>query len=175
MDDKELLNIYTDYLISSFGATTGTGLSRLLDGAEFWKIVKPYVRQIQAEDGVMIVDDSISEKPHTDENEMVSQRSDHQRDQLHHLALPCQSNFSSVQLSSGCQNRGLYGSENKPKETSSASDKKTNLPAIASASEPKQNNIPLCGQQCLVRLGRQYDVRQTRLKARFCHALEDQS
>ena len=32
MDDKELLDIYTDYLISSFGLTTGTGLSRLLDG-----------------------------------------------------------------------------------------------------------------------------------------------
>lgn len=32
MDDKELLDIYTDYLISSFGLTTGTGLSRLLAG-----------------------------------------------------------------------------------------------------------------------------------------------
>jgi hypothetical protein len=31
MDDKELLDIYTDYLISSFGLTTGTGLSRLLE------------------------------------------------------------------------------------------------------------------------------------------------
>ncbi len=30
MDDKELLDIYADYLISSFGLTTGTGLSRLL-------------------------------------------------------------------------------------------------------------------------------------------------
>jgi hypothetical protein len=31
--NKELLDIYTDYLISSFGLTTGTGLSHLLDGA----------------------------------------------------------------------------------------------------------------------------------------------
>jgi hypothetical protein len=95
MDDKELLDIYTDYLISSFGLTTGTGLSRLLDGAishdriqrflssptkggtDFWKIVKPYVRQIQATDGIMIVDDSISEKPHTDENEIVCWHYDH--------------------------------------------------------------------------------------------------
>lgn len=95
MDDKELLDIYTDYLISSFGLTTGTGLSRLLDGAishdriqrflssptkggaDFWKIVKPYVRQMQAADGVMIVDDSISEKPHTDENEIVCWHYDH--------------------------------------------------------------------------------------------------
>ena len=33
MNDKELLDINTDYLISSFGLTTQTGLSRLLDGA----------------------------------------------------------------------------------------------------------------------------------------------
>ena len=95
MDDKELLDIYTDYLISSFGLTTGTGLSRLLDGAishdriqrflaspakggaDFWKIVKPYVRQIQASDGIIIIDDSISEKPHTDENEIICWHYDH--------------------------------------------------------------------------------------------------
>lgn len=95
MDDKELLDIYTDYLISSFGLTTGTGLSRLLDGAishdriqrflasptkggaDFWKIVKPDVRQIQTEEGVLIVDDSISEKPHTDENDIICWHDDH--------------------------------------------------------------------------------------------------
>ena len=95
MDNKALLDIYTDYLISSFGLTTGTGLSRLLDGAishdriqrflaspakggaDFWKIVKPYVRQIQSSDGIIIVDDSISEKPHTDENEIICWHYDH--------------------------------------------------------------------------------------------------
>jgi len=95
MDDKELLDIYSDYLISSFGLTTGTGLSRLLDGAishdrvqrflaspmktgaEFWQVVKPYIRQIQGEDGVLIVDDSISEKPHTDENDIICWHYDH--------------------------------------------------------------------------------------------------
>jgi hypothetical protein len=89
MNDKELLDIYTDYLISSFGLTTGTGLSRLLDGAishdqiqrflaspvksstDLWQVVKPYVRQIQSDAGVLIVDDSISEKPDTDENEII--------------------------------------------------------------------------------------------------------
>jgi hypothetical protein len=30
--DKSLLELYTDYLISSFGQTTATGLSQLLDG-----------------------------------------------------------------------------------------------------------------------------------------------
>lgn len=97
MNDKELLDIYTDYLISSFGLTTGTGLSRLLDGAishdqiqrflsgkaqngkDFWKVVKPYVRQIQSKDGDLIVDDSISEKPFTDENEIISWHYDHSK------------------------------------------------------------------------------------------------
>lgn len=95
MDDKELLDIYTDYLISSFGLTTGTGLSQLLDGAishdriqrflaspvksgvEFWQVVKPYIRQIQRDDGVLIVDDTISEKPHTDENDIICWHYDH--------------------------------------------------------------------------------------------------
>lgn len=95
MDNKELLDIYTDYLISSFGLTTQTGLSRLLDGAishdqiqrllaetrrsgkDLWQVVKPYVRQVQTEEGVMIVDDSISEKPYTDENEVICWHYDH--------------------------------------------------------------------------------------------------
>jgi hypothetical protein len=95
MNDNELLDIYTDYLISSFGLTTGTGLSHLLNGAishdriqrflaepvhsgkDLWKIVKPYVRQVQADDGVIIVDDSISEKPHTDENDIICWHYDH--------------------------------------------------------------------------------------------------
>lgn len=95
MNNKELLDIYTDYLISSFGLTTQTGLSRLLNGAishdrvqrflsqeprtgkDLWLTVKPYVRQVQAEDGVIIVDDSISEKPHTDENEIICWHYDH--------------------------------------------------------------------------------------------------
>jgi hypothetical protein len=95
MDDKELLDIYTDYLISSFGLTTQTGLSRLLNGAishdriqrflsqepktgkDLWLTVKPYVRQVQADDGVIIVDDSIAEKPHTDENDIICWHYDH--------------------------------------------------------------------------------------------------
>lgn len=95
MNDKELLDIYTDYLISSFGLTTQTGLSRLLNGAlshdgiqrflskdlktgkDLWLTVKPYVRQVQRADGVIIVDDSISEKPHTDENDIIAWHYDH--------------------------------------------------------------------------------------------------
>ncbi|MCI0618496.1 transposase [bacterium] len=95
MNENELLDIYTDYLISSFGLTTATGLSELLNGAishdriqrfqatspktgkDLWLVVKTYVRQIQAEDGIIIVDDSISEKPHTDENAIICWHYDH--------------------------------------------------------------------------------------------------
>jgi hypothetical protein len=84
-----LLDLYSDYLISSFGLTTATGLASLLQGgishdqvtrflsgkphtpADLWKIAKPFVRRIQSAQGVMIVDDSISEKPYTDENDLV--------------------------------------------------------------------------------------------------------
>ncbi len=31
--DKNLLELYSDYLLSSFGATTATGLSALLEGS----------------------------------------------------------------------------------------------------------------------------------------------
>src|SRR5215208_1350318 len=88
--EKSMLDLYTDYLIASFGPTTATGLSRLLDGqvshdqvtrllserlktsADLWRIVKPLLRQVETDDGVIIFDDSIEEKPYTDENEQVA-------------------------------------------------------------------------------------------------------
>ena len=93
--DKQLLDLYSDYLICSFGSTTATGLSTLLGGAlshdqitrflsksdftsaDLWQLVKPLVRQIQNEDAVLILDDSIEEKPYTDESELVCWHWDH--------------------------------------------------------------------------------------------------
>jgi hypothetical protein len=93
--NKELLDLYTDYLLSSFGPTTATGLSKLMDGAishdqvsrmlasprktskDWWRMVKPEVRKIEHADGVMIVDDSIEEKVYTDENEIICWHYDH--------------------------------------------------------------------------------------------------
>jgi len=93
--DKHLLDIYSDYLICSFGLTTATGLSTLLDGAishdkitrflsekdftsaDLWHLVKPLVRQVQNADAVVIVDDSIEEKPYTDESELICWHWDH--------------------------------------------------------------------------------------------------
>ena len=90
-----LLDLYSDYLLSSFGATTATGLATLLKGdlshdqitrflsgkartsADLWRVAKPFVRRIQSDQGAMIVDDSISEKPYTDENDIVCWHYDH--------------------------------------------------------------------------------------------------
>ena len=95
--NKELLELYSDYLMSSFGATTATGLSAMLDGKvshdkvtrflskdvydskTLWKLVKPMVREIEQDDGALIFDDTIVEKPHTDENEIVNWHFDHSK------------------------------------------------------------------------------------------------
>ena len=95
MNHSEFLELYSDYLISSFGPTTATGLATLLNGsinhdqitralavpaatsADRWQRVKPHVRALPGEDGVCIVDDRIAEKPYTDENEIVCWHYDH--------------------------------------------------------------------------------------------------
>lgn len=93
-----MLDLYTDYLISSFGPTTATGLSRLVDGevshdqvtrflaspaktsADLWRMVKPLIRQVESPAGVLIFDDSIEEKPYTDENDLVCWHWDHSKE-----------------------------------------------------------------------------------------------
>jgi hypothetical protein len=93
-----MLDLYTDYLISSFGPTTATGLARLVDGevshdqvtrflsapaktsADLWRIVKPLIRQLENPDGVLIFDDSIEEKPYTDENDLICWHWDHSQE-----------------------------------------------------------------------------------------------
>jgi hypothetical protein len=95
MANGKLLDLYSDYLISAFGQTTATGLSALLNGeishdsvqrylagerqtsVHLWRVVKPHVRTIESPDGVLIVDDSIAEKPYTDENEIICWHYDH--------------------------------------------------------------------------------------------------
>ena len=99
------LDLYTNYLLSSTGPTTATGLSRLPDGtlshdhvtcwlsqttygpAEVWRQAKPLIRQAEArrpaeEFAVLIVDDSVLEKAHTDANELICTHWDH-RQQRH--------------------------------------------------------------------------------------------
>ena len=47
------------------------------DGQTLWQQIKPLVRDIQQDDGVLIVDDTIQQKPHTDENDLICWHYDH--------------------------------------------------------------------------------------------------
>jgi len=100
MIDKQLLDLYSDYLISSFRLTTATGLSAMVDNAyshdkitrflgqptysqrAYWSIVKPVIRQIENKEGLVIIDDTIEEKPYTDENDIVCYHYDHTSKQM---------------------------------------------------------------------------------------------
>ncbi len=93
----EILDLYTNYLISSTGATTATGLSRLSDGKmshdkvtrflrdtyldslDLWKHSKALVRKVENDQGVLIIDDSIAEKAYTDQNAMICYHWDHSK------------------------------------------------------------------------------------------------
>lgn len=89
------LDLYMDYLICSTSYTTATGLSRLTDNvishdkvtrflaakdltsADLWLQAKTFYNSIKDDDGVLIVDDTIEEKPYTDENEVIAWHWDH--------------------------------------------------------------------------------------------------
>ena len=84
----DMLDIYTDYLICQNKQASATGLAELLDGEfahdkvtrflgrndfgakELWHYVKKNVRNQEGRGGVLILDDSIEEKPYTDENDI---------------------------------------------------------------------------------------------------------
>lgn len=103
--DKNLLDIYSDYLLTSFGYTTSTGLSQVLNkeisndkisrflggnyqekgklqyteytSKELWKLVKESVRKDEFDKGMLVIDDTIQEKKYTDENEVNCWHFDH--------------------------------------------------------------------------------------------------
>ena len=95
--DKNRLDLYTDYLISSFSKVTATGLSNLLDNdlshdritdflaestlgpKELWSLVKADIRKIESSEGVICIDDTFIEKPYSDENEVISYYYDHSK------------------------------------------------------------------------------------------------
>ena len=95
--DKKLLDLYTDYLISTFGYATATGLATMVDGdishdqvtrflsertytsKDLWLEVKPTVRKIESEEGALLFDDTVQEKPYTDENEVMCWHYDHSK------------------------------------------------------------------------------------------------
>lgn len=96
--NTDLLELYSDYLLSSFSYTTATDLSRMtggevshdkitrflseneLNSPKLWQSVKPLVRQFEDEaSGVLIIDDTIEEKPYTDESELLCWHYDHSK------------------------------------------------------------------------------------------------
>jgi hypothetical protein len=94
---ENFVDLYTDYLICSFGQTTATGLSQLLSGAishdkitrglsqkeydskYLWKVVKPMVEELTNSKEVIVLsfDDSIEEKYYSDESELICWHYDH--------------------------------------------------------------------------------------------------
>jgi DDE superfamily endonuclease len=95
MKAQPIADLYADYLLASFGATTATGLSQLLEGevsheqvtryvagtkqtaTALWWTVKSLVRPVHSEAGGFIIDDAMEEKPDTDEHAMVGWHYDH--------------------------------------------------------------------------------------------------
>jgi hypothetical protein len=100
--DKTILDLYSDYLLASSGPVTATGLAALLDNRlshdavtrflggegveasakEWWLTIKPLVRRAERQDGVLLFDDTIIEKPHTDENAIVCWHFDQSKGRL---------------------------------------------------------------------------------------------
>lgn len=92
---EELLDLYTDYLQVCIGKASATNLSALLDkrichdkftdllsknifeSKDLWLKAKPLVRKHQTEQACLIFDDTIIEKPYTDENPIVCWHFDH--------------------------------------------------------------------------------------------------
>jgi IS4 transposase len=86
---RDILDLYSDYLLYSNGQTTATGLSKVLedeishdkitrflsseyfDGKALWMKTKKLVRAFEGKDACLIIDDTVIEKPYMDENEII--------------------------------------------------------------------------------------------------------
>lgn len=97
MKDPQLLDLYSDYLLASFRMATATGLSELTDrvlshdkisrflgqeeftSKDYWRFIKPLVRRVEHPDAVIKIDDTIEEKPHSTENEVICWHWDHSK------------------------------------------------------------------------------------------------
>lgn len=97
MKNPKLLDLYTDYLLSSFVLVTAVGLSKLVDNGyshdqisrflgqkkllpkDFWRSVKPFIRMVEGEGAILVIDDTLEEKPHTTENDIVCWHWDHSK------------------------------------------------------------------------------------------------
>ena len=95
MRKPDTLELYVDYLIAHQGLVSAKDLSEVLGNAlshdhitravaqpelhqkDFWKLVKPFVRRIEQDDGCIVVDDFLVEKPHSTPNPIITMNWDH--------------------------------------------------------------------------------------------------
>jgi len=95
MKKRNLLDLYTDFLMTSPNVASALVMSKMLqdayshdsitrmlaqnelDQSIFWKLIKPTIRQIESEDGIISIDDTIENKPYSEENELISWHFDH--------------------------------------------------------------------------------------------------
>ena len=86
--------------MTSFSQTTATGLSAMLEGKishdqvtrflsekeynckELWHRVKPEVRKIESDQDLLIFDDTVQEKAHSKENDLICWYYDHKLNRL---------------------------------------------------------------------------------------------
>lgn len=90
-----LTDYYTDFLTICPGQATATFMSEVLEGSvshdqitrllnsgrlnssALWKMVKPLCHELQSNDGVLVIDDSLQLKPHSKINDLVCWHYDH--------------------------------------------------------------------------------------------------
>jgi hypothetical protein len=95
MKYPHIFDLYTDYLIANKAQATATSMSAMLDqvvshdqitrmlsqpeldSRDFWKQVKKTVRLVESPEGIISIDDSIEEKPHSTENDLICWHWDH--------------------------------------------------------------------------------------------------
>ena len=97
MKNLPLIDLYSDYLLTSFSSSTATGMSKILDDSyshdqisrflaqptlnqkDYWKSVKLLIRKIENQSGIICIDDFIVPKPHSTMNEMITYHFDHSK------------------------------------------------------------------------------------------------
>jgi hypothetical protein len=97
---RDILDLYSDYLLYGSGQATATGLSNLLNGSishdkltrflsselfdekTLWKKVKKIVRSYETGDACLIFDDTVVEKPYMDENDIICWHYDHKEGRI---------------------------------------------------------------------------------------------